>query len=77
MLGNLSAIQIVRTLNIFMTGQFLIVSNSSNTPVSNYFLTVQTKEEFTAVWNSLPVAVKKANTLVSFHNRCLKWLFES
>ena len=25
------------------------ISNSSNTPISNYFLTVQTKEEFTVV----------------------------
>ena len=29
------------------------------------------------VWNSLPEVVKKANTLGSFHNRCLKWLLES
>ena len=43
--GNLSAIQIVRTLNIFDWP----ISNSSNTPISNYFLTVRTKEEFTVM----------------------------
>ena len=26
------------------------ISNSSNTPISNYFLTVRTKEEFTVLW---------------------------
>ena len=29
------------------------------------------------IWNSLPEVVKKANTIGSFHNRCLKWLVES
>ena len=28
------------------------------------------------VWNSLPEGVKTANTLGSFHNRCLNWLQE-
>ena len=26
------------------------------------------------VWNSLPEEVKNAQTLETFHNRCLKWL---
>ena len=26
------------------------------------------------VWNSLPEKVKNAQTLETFHNRCLKWL---
>ena len=29
------------------------------------------------IWNSLPETVKTANTLGSFHNRCLRWLLES
>ena len=29
------------------------------------------------IWNSLPEVVKKADTLGSFHNRCMKWLVES
>ena len=26
------------------------------------------------VWNSLPEEVKKAQTIDTFHNRCMKWL---
>ena len=28
------------------------------------------------VWNSLPETIKKADSLSSFHNRCVKWLLE-
>ena len=28
------------------------------------------------VWNCLPETIKKADTLGSFHNRCVKWLLE-
>ena len=47
----------------------LPISNSSNTPISNYFLTVRTKEEFTVYFQNTLSKIKKETFLCFFEKK--------